>query len=198
MKFKILAVIILVASTAITVFTACNSSETETTTVPQTQTTKIHATDYTYNTITTKTENKTEYVHTVPPIPTEKEEKETTSLLNKTNPLSEETTKKKPSNDFIAEESNGLSIITKTSPVSAGSSATVIIQGTPNKKYTIEFYKNQTEKASYKGLAEIVSDSSGFASWTFEIGNDCESGNRKIIIKEKNSDKFIQTSITVQ
>lgn len=198
MKLKIMAVIILVASMSITVFTACNSDKTETTTVSQTQTTKPQATDYTYNTILTKAESKTEYIHTVPPIPTEKEEKTTNPSNDKTNPLYEETTKKKTTGGIVAEESNGLNIITKTTPVSVGSSATVIIQGAPNKKYTIEFYKTETETASYKGLAEIVSDSSGFATWTFEIGNDCEQGNRKIIIKEKNSYNFIQTSITVQ
>ncbi len=199
MKIKALSAFILAASTAITLFTACDSEKTtEKTTVVQTQSTKIHATDYTYNIISTKQENKTEYVHTVPPVPTEKEENKADAPLTDSVSSNEETTKKKPTGGNVNEESNGLSLIAKTSPVSVGNTATVIIQGAPDKRYTIEFYKNETETASYSGLSEIISDSSGFASWTFEIGNDCEPGNRKIIIKEKNSNKFIQTSINVQ
>ena len=98
----------------------------------------------------------------------------------------------------VEDIANGLSLITKTSPVIKGSAATIVIQGAPNTNYTIEFYKNNTEKASYDGLSNIFSDSLGFATWTFQIEEDCEPGDRKIIIKEKNSDKYIQTFITVQ
>ena len=89
-------------------------------------------------------------------------------------------------------------MITKTSPVIKGNSATVIIQGKPNARYIIEFYKNNSEKATYDGLKELTADSSGFVSWTFSIENDCEVGERKVIVKEKNSNRFIQTSITVK
>ena len=58
--------------------------------------------------------------------------------------------------------------------------------------------KNSSSKANYQGLGKLKADSSGFVSWTFTVENDCEIGERKIIVKEINSDKFIQTSITVQ
>lgn len=199
-RIKLLSAAVLILSVMFSVLTACGSDNTETTTASQTsETTKIHATDYTYNTIAPVTENATEYVHTVPPVPTEKEEQKTQPHSQKTSSAASDTTTKKASSDSKVDElSNGLFIITKTSPVTKGNSATVVIQGTPRATYSIEFYKNDKEKASYEGIREASADSSGFVSWTFTVEDDCESGERKIIIKEKNSDKFIQTSITVQ
>lgn len=98
----------------------------------------------------------------------------------------------------IEEISNGVSVITKTSPVGRGDSATVIIMGAPDAEYSIEFYESDKKTASYSGLETKTADSSGVCSWTFKIGNSCESGERKIIIKEKNSGNYAQTSITVQ
>ncbi len=198
-KIKILSATVLIFSLLFSVFTACSPESNETETGTQAaETSKIHATDYTYNTVAAATEDKTEYVHTVPPIPTEKEETKSQTKHNITPSLQSETTKKAPSDGKVDELSNGLSIITKTSPVIKGNSATVVIQGTPGAEYTIEFYKNETEKASYEGIDKTAADPSGFASWTFTVEDDCESGNRKIIIKEINSKKYIQTSITVQ
>ncbi|MGN0547008.1 MAG: hypothetical protein ACI4I3_06710 [Acutalibacteraceae bacterium] len=98
----------------------------------------------------------------------------------------------------IEEISNGVSVITKTSPVGRGDSATVIIMGKPGAEYGIEFYESDNKAASYSGLESKKADSSGVASWTFTVGRTCESGERKIIIKEKNSGNYAQTSITVQ
>lgn len=196
---KLLSAYVLLFSAIFSVFTACSSDNTETETSSQTaETSKIHATDYTYNTIAQLTESITEYIHTVPPLPTEKEKTETQSKTQNPSSVQSETTKKASSDSKIDELSNGLSIVTKTSPVIKGNSAAVMIQGTPGAVYSIEFYKNDKEKAEYEGICETAADSSGFASWTFTIEEGCESGERKIIIKEKNSDKFIQTSITVQ
>lgn len=198
-KLKILSAAVLILSVVFSVFTACGSDNTETTTALSTaETSIIHATDYTYNTIAASTESNTEYVHTAPPVPTEKEENKAQPQSPKTSYAQTETTKKASSDSKVDELSNGLYIITKTSPVLRGNSATVVIQGTPGAKYTIEFYSNQTETASYEGLNETTADSAGFASWTFTVEEGCKIGERKIIIKEKNSDKFIQTSITVQ
>lgn len=197
-KIKISSATVLIFSLVFSVFTACGSDNNETTSTQAAETSRTHATDYTYNTIAAATEEKTEYVHTMPPIPTEKEENKAPAQPEKASSVQTETTKKASSDGAVDELSNGLYIITKTSPVIKGNSATVVIQGTPGAEYTIEFYKNSTEKAAYKGIDKTSADSSGFASWTFTVEDDCESGNRKIIIKEINSKKYIQTSITVQ
>lgn len=98
----------------------------------------------------------------------------------------------------IEEISSGVSVITKTSPVGRGDSATIIIMGNPGAEYSIEFYETANKTASYSGLESKKADSSGVCSWTFKVGSSCESGERKIIIKEKNSGNYAQTSITVQ
>ena len=201
-KIKFISSFVLLISLAASLFSACQSEETEITTaveITRPVSTKIYATDYTYNTIFyEKSENTTDYIRTAPAIPTEENKTEKkTDKTNVTNNNTDSTTVK-ASDEKIEELSKELNLITKTSPVMTGNSATIIIQGTPDAKYTIEFYKNDTVKADYDGLDEIKADSSGFASWTFMIENDCMPGNRKIIIKEKNSNRFIQTSIKVQ
>lgn len=198
---KTLSALMLVISVAASVFTACNSENAETkTNLHSTETTESHATDYTYNDITTATKaNETKYIHTVPPVPTEKTTLKSEQQTKETSySQKENSTKKYSSENPVDELTNGLNIIAKTSPVLKGNSATVIIQGTPNAEYSIEFYKNDKQAASYAGLNDTTADHSGFASWTFTVENNCESGKRKIIIREKNSDNFLQTSITVQ
>ena len=98
----------------------------------------------------------------------------------------------------IPEIENGISIVTKTSPVIIGNSATVMIKGTPGKKYSLDFYETASKAANCDGLENKTADSSGFVTWSFEIKGSCMKGNRKIVIKELGSDKYIQTSITVQ
>ena len=97
----------------------------------------------------------------------------------------------------IDEISKGISLLTKTSPVAVGNSATVMIQGSPDKKYTIEFYETPSRKAESKDLAAKTADINGFVTWTFPIESSCEKGDRKVIIRENGSANFIQTSITI-
>lgn len=201
-NIKIITVISLILLT-VAALSACKSEDDTPTTEPQkTQpvSNTVQATDYTYKPIEIITnEAETKYIHTVPPIPTQENKTEKKTETNKTtNGKTETATKNGSTDEKIEEISKDLSLITKTSPVIKGNSATVIIQGKPNTKYTIEFYKNNSEKANYDGLRDLTADSSGFVSWTFAVENDCEIGERKVIIKEKNSNKFIQTSITVQ
>lgn len=106
--------------------------------------------------------------------------------------------KNNSSDEKIEEKSKGISLVTKSTPVMVGSSATIMIQGTPNKKYSIEFYESSSKKASYSGLESKNADENGLVTWTFEIDESCESGNRKIYIKENSSGNYLQTSITVQ
>lgn len=97
----------------------------------------------------------------------------------------------------IDEISKGISLLTKTSPVAVGNSATVMIQGSPDKKYTIEFYETPSRRAESKDLAAKTADINGFVTWTFPIESSCEKGDRKVIIRENGSANFIQTSITI-
>lgn len=206
-NIRILSATFLTITLIFTVFTACKSKTENdiSSTTLSTQNTQpvssiIHATDYTYNdSVIATSKSETKHVYTLPPLPSSEDKTEMKTDKNSpTNVISETTPNQKPTNEKIEEVSKELSLITKTSPVAKGNSATVIIQGTPGAQYTIEFYKNNTTKAEYNGLDAIKADSSGFASWTFTVENDCETGDRKIIIREKNSNKFIQTSITVQ
>lgn len=112
----------------------------------------------------------------------------------------EKTSSKNNASSFedIPEISNGISVVTKTTPVIIGNSATVMVQGTPGKKHSIDFYESSSKIADYDGLEDKTADSNGFVTWTFEIKSSCETGNRKIVIKENDSGNYAQTSITIQ
>ena len=73
-----------------------------------------------------------------------------------------------------------------------------MIQGTPGKQYSIDFYESPGKKADYSDLNTQTADDSGFVSWSFIIEETCAKGPRKLYIKEKNSSNYIQTSIFVQ
>ena len=106
-------------------------------------------------------------------------------------------TEKTTKGEKIDEISKGISLLTKTSPVAVGNYATVMIQGSPDKKYTIEFYETPSRRAESKDLAAKTADINGFVTWTFPIESSCEKGDRKVIIRENGSANFIQTSITI-
>lgn len=189
-KIKTFSAVILLVSASVCIFSACKKSEPEpvTTTAEQTSTTKNNG--YTYNeNFSLPNETPTKYVYVEPPVPTHKENKPSTTKA--------EDTTKKSSSVSVEENANGLNILSKTSPVIKGNNASVIIMGTPNAEYTVEFYEPSGKKAAYSGLDSTKADSSGIASWSFTIDLNCESGEGKVIIREKNSDKYIQTSITV-
>lgn len=122
----------------------------------------------------------------------EKTEPNNTSIT-----ASQVVTEKTTKGEKIDEISKGISLLTKTSPVAVGNSATVMIQGSPDKKYTIEFYETPSRKAESKDLAAKTADINGFVTWTFPIESSCEKGDRKVIIRENGSANFIQTSITI-
>ena len=105
------------------------------------------------------------------------------------------TTKKKL--EIIEEKAEGISIVTKSPTVMAGNSATVMIQGTPGERFSIDFYETSSSKASYKGLEEKKADENGYVTWSFTVDESCEPGNHKIYISEKGSKNYIQTYITV-
>lgn len=196
-KIKAFSAVVLILSVGMCIFSACKKDEpapVTTTAAEQISTTKNNG--YTYNeNLAVTEESLTQYSHVAPPVPTRRPKETNKATENSTEQIAETT--KKASGGSVNEESNGLNILSKTNPVIKGNNASVIIMGTPDAEYTIEFYETADKKATYSGLGNTKADSSGIASWTFTIENSCESGERKIIIREKNSDKYIQTSITV-
>lgn len=108
------------------------------------------------------------------------------------------TTKRAVSNDAVEEKAVGISLLSKSDPVETGNHATVIVQGTPGKTYSIEFYESPSRLANYSALEEKKADANGFVSWSFKVRNTCDLGTRKVIIKENNSTNYLQTSITIK
>ncbi|MGN0542373.1 MAG: hypothetical protein ACI4JG_02865 [Acutalibacteraceae bacterium] len=127
----------------------------------------------------------------------EKNESKTAKSNSLSATASQTAPEKTTKGEKIDEISKGISLLTKTSPVAVGNSATVMIQGSPDKKYTIEFYEAPSRKAESKDLAPKTADINGFVTWTFPIDSSCEKGDRKVIIRESGSSNFIQTSITI-
>lgn len=198
-KIKIFSSLVLALSVGTCIFSACQKDEpiqqtTDTSASSQTATTEYNGYSYANEFFADETSATT--VRITPPLPTKP-----VRQTEKTSLQSSETkaviTTKKVSSDKVDEISNGINILTKTSPVTKGNNASVMIMGTPHAEYTIEFYETADKKATDSGLGSVKADSNGIASWSFLIGAGCESGERKIIIREKNSDKYIQTSITI-
>lgn len=128
---------------------------------------------------------------------TEKNESKTTKSNSVSTTASQTAPDKTTKGEKIDEISKGISLLTKTTPVAVGNSATVMIQGSPDQKYTIEFYETPSRKSESKDLSAKTADINGFVTWTFPIDSSCEKGDRKVIIRENGSSNFIQTSITI-
>ncbi|NTW96630.1 MAG: DUF5011 domain-containing protein [Erysipelotrichaceae bacterium] len=74
-----------------------------------------------------------------------------------------------------------LKVISLTSPISAGSYATIVVQGKADKEYSIAvYYKSGASTAA--GLEDMVADSSGQVSWTWKVGTRTTPGSWKIVI----------------
>lgn len=192
-KIKVFSAMILVTSICICSMSACKKEIPEistTTTTEHISTTESNG--YTYNDIVFTMEHVSQYVHVVPPVPTQpKIEK------NESGTSAAESTSHQNQSDKNEEISKGINILSKTSPVLKGNNASIIIIGTPGASYTVDFFETESKKAAYSGLEAVKADHSGVASWSFTIEESCESGERKVIIREQNSDKYIQTYITV-
>ncbi len=209
--------------TAAGILSACNNETTDNTTLSSaTQTTEkitVIQSDmpyeivsqneaYTYFKPVTTQKSVMTYTYAAVPVKTTSAQPVTMpelTLNNQSNNNSDETkpeqasktTQKNISNEIIEEKSKGITIVTKSSPVMSGNTATIMIQGKPKKKYTIDFYESSSKKADYSGLEIKTADSNGFVTWSFEIEDSCELGNRKIYIKENGSGNYLQTSIKV-
>lgn len=161
--------------------------------VTEKQTVKINVTDKNGNTSVSFSEK----IVTVP-AKTTKSPAATTVKHNTTIKATVPATKKTVINDTVNEKSVGISMLSKSDPVQIGNHASIIIKGTPGKIYSINFYESPEMPANYSALEDKKADANGFVSWSFEIRNSCDLGKRKVIIKESNSDNYIETSITVK
>lgn len=217
-KIYAFAALFIICSLVITVFSACNKNNTEpvSTTVTTEQSiqfsTNVDGTAYSQGddgykyVITTTVKISEEKItqsnvtgHTVITLPPLEQTTKVNKITTKEN-ISEKSnvSKQNISNETIKEESKGISVLFKSDGVSKGSSATISVIGEAGKTYSIDFYKNANTISDANGLGDMKADENGMVIWTFEIENDCEAGNRKIIIKEKGSDNFVQTSINIK
>lgn len=214
-KIYAVAALFIAGCSVVTVLTACNkndisaSSTSCTTEKPVEFSTDVDGTAYSQGddgykyVITTATEETTKqnvveghsFTH---PAPVEQTTKETKTTVKSTVAEKATTTKSNVSNETVKNESKGVSVLFKSDGVYKGSTATISVIGEAGKTYSIDFYKNANTVSHAHGLSDLKADENGMAIWTFEIENDCESGNRKIIIREKGSDNFVQTSINVK
>ncbi len=206
------------------VLCACNKPETVTQTThesKETATTAITETVMKTETVTYVDESGYHVVsmvmpstekRTMPPVPTHAYEptyktetltqKETTkaSVTQKTTHVQTVAQTDKPTATTqpvtVRDESNGISVIAITKDVSKGNDASIVISGTVGKEYTIEVYRNNNDLLKSESLASVTAQSPGVVTWNFSTAN-CDKGQRKIIIREKGSDKYLQTSINI-
>lgn len=74
-----------------------------------------------------------------------------------------------------------ITVVSLTSPISAGQTATIKIQGKPNTQYTIQV-KYKSGYGTADGLGTKMSDTSGYVSWTWEVGAKTSAGTWSIEI----------------
>lgn len=88
-----------------------------------------------------------------------------------------------------------LEIISVTSPVKAGSNATLTIKCKPGTEYNIDvIYKKTASKA--KGLDNKIAPASGTVSWTWKVGSNTTPGTFSIYVSgggERSEIKFTVT-----
>lgn len=166
-------------------------------TFPQT---KVQKTTRAANSVGEKDEQATKHIPVsyAPQSNAPKTTKKAVSATVKQTQQINSTTKKAVSNEIINDEANGISVVFKTASVERGDTASVMIQGDPGQKYSIDFYVSPTDTANLSALESKTADENGFVTWSFSIPISCESGNRKVVVKESNSDKYAQTTITVK
>lgn len=72
-----------------------------------------------------------------------------------------------------------ISVISLTSPIKAGSNATLKIKGLPNTEFSISVYYSSGESEA-SGLQDKTSDSDGKVSWTWKVGSRTKPGEYHI------------------
>lgn len=216
-KIRALSAVILSLCCLAAIFSSCGkpTEDTESTTIATTTAVRVPTDGYTYfsNAAQIQPSNEgaendsgysyaqsnaaTEYVPITIKQPETTNRVKTTAAQTQRATAAVTTSKSSGSNEDVDEIISGISILAKSENVKIRNSATIMIQGTPGARYTIEFYENSTRKASYDELSAKTADSSGIVSWTFLVPDSCEPGARRLIIRETNSDNYIQTSINI-
>ena len=97
----------------------------------------------------------------------------------------------------VPEISEGLVLRFKSGAVDRGYSASIAVEGTAGKEYTIEVYRSNGQTLTSNKLSPQIAGNDGVVVWSIPTGN-LTSGNTKVIIRETNSDKYIQTSISIK
>jgi flagellar hook assembly protein FlgD len=108
-----------------------------------------------------------------------------------------------PASDFVlsqvAEPAGlALQIVSVTSPVKAGESATLKAHSSPGAHCTINVYYNSTRSTS-EGLADRTVEASGNITWMWKVGADIAPGSYKIEVLSALAGKSVSqtTNITV-
>ena len=86
-------------------------------------------------------------------------------------------------------------LLSKTSPIKAGSTATVEVQGEPNTEYSI-VVEYSSGPSSASGLEPKLSDESGYVSWSWRVSGSVKPGNYTITISSEN--KSFKTELIVE
>lgn len=87
-----------------------------------------------------------------------------------------------------------IEIVSLSSPISRGNTATLEIKGAPNTSYSIAVYYSNN-KSTAKGLEEKTSDNEGLASWSWKVGARTKEGTHKIIISSNGKEKEIEFTV---
>ncbi len=129
---------------------------------------------------------------------TARTEKSTAAVtkMNKTEVTKVNVPSETKNNVTVPEKSQGMSILSKTSPVARGKQASITIMGTPNKEFTASFCTKGL-KNEIKLSEQIKTDSVGIATLVFTVPSSCELGNNMLTVKETGTSNYLQTCITV-
>jgi competence protein ComEC len=93
-----------------------------------------------------------------------------------------------------AQEDITINVISLTSPINAGSNASLNIQTLPGANCSITvYYKSGASQAA--GLGSQVANSSGKASWSWKVGSRTSPGIWEIIVQSNLNDKSVSISI---
>ena len=82
---------------------------------------------------------------------------------------------------------NDISVVQEPGDVQNGKKATLTIKGKPNTEYFCVVYYD-TINGTAKGIGSSVSDSEGYASWTWKVGTKTNVGNHPIGILENGAE----------
>lgn len=73
------------------------------------------------------------------------------------------------------ETTDGISLVSVTSPVSAGSKITLTVRGKPDSEFEITVVYSSGPSTA-QGLGSAMSDDSGYVSWTWRVGASTKPG----------------------